>query len=264
MSYEHILFEQEGNVGIITFNQPDRLNALTYRTFEDLLDCFEAINRNLSVRCVVLTGAGRAFSAGDDLKGMEPATHRHNENPATVISLRERQHALVKAIINLPKPVIAMINGLCYGAASDLALACDFRYAADEASLGEIRIRRALNSGAGGTWFLPRLVGLSRALRILYTGKTFDGKEAERIGMVDCAVPLPQLREVTMEFAHELAAGPTKVIGHTKRQVYYDLMHNLDDGLNHAALLLAIDPAEDYAEGKASFLEKRAPRFTGR
>ena len=264
MTYENILFEQEGGVGIVTLNRPAQLNALNYRTFEELLDCFEEINRNETVRCIVLTGAGRAFSAGDDLKGMPPSEHRHNENPATVIGIRQRQHAFIKAIIDLPKPVIAMINGHAHGAGSDIALACDFRFAAEEAQLGDIRAKRAINHSTGATWLLPRIVGLPRALEILYTGRTFDGNEAERIGLVMRAVPLADLRTVTMEFARQLAAGPTKAIGQIKRQVYYDLTHNLAEALDHAALLQAVDPVEDYLEGKAAFVEKRPFQFTGR
>ncbi|HEX2171468.1 MAG TPA: enoyl-CoA hydratase/isomerase family protein [Dehalococcoidia bacterium] len=264
MSYDNILFEQEGGVGIVTLNRPNQLNALNYKTFEELLDCFEDINRNETVRCVVLTGAGRAFSAGDDLKGMPPATHRHNENPATVISIRHRQHAFLKMLVYFAKPTIAMINGHAHGAGSDIALGCDFRFAAEDAILGDIRAKRAINLSTGATWLLPRIVGLSKALEILYTGKTFDGKEAERIGMVNRAVPRDQLREVTLEFARELAAGPTKALAQIKKQILFDLTHNLEESLDHAALWQLIDPVEDYVEGKAAFVEKRPFTFTGR
>lgn len=264
MGYDNILFEQDGGVGIVTLNRPNQLNALNYKTFEELLDCFEEINRDLSVRCIVLTGAGRAFSAGDDLKGMPPAEYRHDESPATVIGIRQRQHTFLKTLVDLPKPIIAMINGNAHGAGSDIALACDFRYAAEDAVLGDIRAKRAINHSTGATWLLPRIVGLPKALEILYTGKTFDGKEAERIGMIHRAVPRDQLRDVTLEFAHELAAGPTKAIGQIKRQVNFDLTHNLAEALDHAALLQAVDPVEDYVEGKAAFVEKRPFQFTGR
>lgn len=264
MDYQNILFDREGEVGIVTLNRPSQMNALNYRAFEELLDCFEEINRDETVRCVVLTGAGRAFSAGDDLKGMPPAEYRHNENPATVIGIRQRQHAFLKAIVDLPKPVIAMINGHCHGAGSDIALACDFRFAADEATLGDIRAKRAINHSTGATWLLPRIVGLPRALEILYTGRTFGGQEAERIGLVLRSVPLADLRPATMEFAQQLAEGPTKALGQIKRQVYYDLTHSLAEALDYAALLQAVDPVEDYVEGKAAFVEKRPFHFTGR
>jgi enoyl-CoA hydratase/carnithine racemase len=265
MDYELITLEQEGAVGIITINRPEKMNAINYKAIEEMLDALETIAGNDGIRAVVITGAGdRAFCSGDQIGGMQPATPRRGESASMTIDRRLRQNALVKAIIGLRKPVIAMINGHCYGMGQDMALACDFRIAAQDAMMGDIRARRAINASTGATCLLPRIVGLSKAIEILYTGITFDGREAERIGYVNKSVPRGELRSYTMGFASQLAAGPTKYLGVIKRQVFQELDLDISTALEICGMQWDVETIEDREEGVRSFQEKRAPKFTGR
>jgi 2-(1,2-epoxy-1,2-dihydrophenyl)acetyl-CoA isomerase len=265
MAYEFIEVEQEGAVGVITINRPEKMNALNYKTIEEMLNALESIAEDDGIRAVVITGAGdRAFSAGDQIGGMAPATPRRGESASMTMDRRVRQNALIKAIIGLRKPVIAMINGHCYGMGQDMALACDFRFAAADAMMGDIRAKRAINASTGATYLLPRIVGLPKAIEILYTGVTFDGKEAERIGYVNKAIARQELRPYTLAFASQLAAGPTKYLGVIKRQLFQELDMDLDTALEMCGMQWDAETIEDRTEGVQSFKEKRPPRFTGR
>lgn len=263
MEYEQILFERVGPVAIVTLNRPEKLNAFTWKMIHEILGVLDEVALDDGTRALVITGAGRAFSAGDDIGGAFYQGSPWEDAPARppfALSLQIRLHS---ALRRLRKPVIAMINGLAHGMGSDVALACDFRIAAEEARLGDIRMQRAILPGTtGGPFLMPQVVGLAKAVELLLTGDTIDAREAERIGLVTRTVPAAELRNAVMEFANRLAAGPTKAIGITKAQVYGQWGMTMEQAWAHAALTL--EPVEDNAEGISSFREKRAPKYTGR
>lgn len=261
MAEEPVLYEQQDGIVFVTLNRPERLNAFTNRMIDDALKGLEKANLDPQARVVVFRGNGRAFCAGDDLSGMgeyprpiPPGSTPHSEY----------QHRLIRTVHFLRKPVIASIHGFCLGMGHDLAMACDLRIAAEDAQLGEPRIRRGMHIATGSTYLLPRLVGLPRALEMLMLGEFVDGREAQRIGLVHRAVPADRLADATMELARRLAAGPTKAYAVLKTQVYREYDMDLDDALDDMIHYRFREHIEDREEGINAFLEKREPKFTGR
>lgn len=262
MDYEQILFEREGSVGIVTLNRPDKLNPFTWKMIQEILDVLDGVEKEDGIRVLVITGAGRAFSSGDDISGAfnkgSPWESTRDRPPS---ALRPQQK-LITALRRLPKPVIAMINGLAHGMGSDVALACDFRIASEEARLGDIRMQKAINPFTGATFMMPQVIGLTKAVELLLTGDTIDAREAERIGLVNRTVPTVELRSTVMELANRLASAPTKAIGLAKAQIYGELGMNMDEAWAHVES--TSEPVEDTKEGIAAFFEKRPPEYKGR
>ena len=199
MAFETILFDVQDGIARVTLNRPDRLNAMTWLMIEEFLEAIEICRRDDSVRVLVFTGAGRAFSAGDDIVG-GMGDRRLGGNPGGINNDRGLHHALVKILLELPKPVVAALNGRCHGAGFVLSLACDFRVGHTETLVGDIRSGRAIFAGQGVPLLLPRLIGQSRAMDLLITGRVIDGAEAERIGLLEPAVA-----------AFDLRGGPRRV-----------------------------------------------------
>lgn len=258
MGYENIILEREGSIAVITLNRPEVLNALNFKMVEELHDAIMKVAGD-DTRAVVITGSGRAFCSGDDLRGMGPPPG----DGSLPDGLRQGQHKVIKAIRSLRKPVIAAVNGFAHGAGSDLALACDFRIASEAARLGDIRTGRAITIGTGGTYLLPQVVGLAKAIELLFTGDTFDAKEAERIGLVNKVVAADKFKAEVMELANRLAQGPTKAIGIVKAEIYKELGMDLDSALENELVELET-PIEDRQEGEKAFFEKRPPKYTGK
>jgi len=206
------------------------------------------------LRAVVITGAGRGFCSGVDLA---PS--------ASVVEGLTEIHEIIKGITNMEKPVIALINGTAVGGGLDLAMACDIRIASEKAKLSEIFVRRGLLPDMGGTYFLPRLVGLGKAKELIFTGEIIDAKEAERIGLVNKVVPHEELNSTGMELARKLAKGPTLAIGKAKIAINREMELNLDSALKDAIEAGSfIFGTEDALEGVMAFVEKREPKFKGK
>ena len=282
MDYENIIFDLEGSVATITLNQPRILNAMNEAMIDVILDALEQASMDDSIRALVITGAGRGFCSGDNVK--EPITHKEIrakgpdsgngsssppfDSPANLGDVfRYKTHLMLKAIRNLRKPVIAAVNGNAHGVGSDLALACDFRVASEDAILGDLRTSAARPIATGACYFIPRLVGLAKAVELLFTGKLIDATEAERIGLVNKTVPVEKFKEEVAALANELAQGPTKIIGRVKEQIYrqveMDLSGALEDGWRETRDILEHKTA-DGTEGSLAFLEKRPPKYTGK
>jgi enoyl-CoA hydratase/carnithine racemase len=225
-----------------------------------LLDALERAAEDPDVRVVVLTGTGRAFSAGDDVVSMgelpEPL-------PAGESPIRHMQQRLMRRWFWLRKPTIAAIRGRCHGIGHDLALAADFRVVARDAVFGDMRARRAVPIGSGGTYLLPLLVGLPTATRLLLTGDTIDAEEVDRLGLATRLVESDALEDATAELAASLAAAPTKALGIMKLELRRNLSASFDEALEQELAWLN-EPVEDRAEGLASFAERRDPVYTGR
>jgi 2-(1,2-epoxy-1,2-dihydrophenyl)acetyl-CoA isomerase len=264
MAYETILFDVQDGIARVTLNRPERLNAITWLMMEEFLDTVEACRQDESVRVLVFTGAGRAFSAGDDIvAGM--GDRRRGGNPGGINNDRGLHHLLVKNLMELPKPVVAALNGRCHGAGFVLSLACDFRVGHAETLIGDIRSGRAIFAGQGVPLLLPRLIGQSRAMDLLMTGRVIDGTEAERIGLLN-RLWQPSTYEADLAvFLAELASGPTQTYAAWKLTVNRSVLNELDAYTDYERQLAnLIRTTEDHAEGRASFREKRPARYVGR
>jgi 2-(1,2-epoxy-1,2-dihydrophenyl)acetyl-CoA isomerase len=248
---------REGGVQTITLNRPDVLNAFNRALHAQLREALKAA-RDPEVRAVVITGAGRGFSAGQDLK-------EFSDTPDIGDALREGYHPNVVAIRELEKPVIAAVNGVCAGAGLSLACVCDFRIAADNASFVPGFIGIGLVPDAGGTYFLNRLLGASRAFEWMSSNRRLTAAEAHAWGLVSEVVEADGLQARAAELAAFYAALPTRGVGMTKRLFDHADHATLEEQLEREAQLqAAATKTADFEEGVAAFLEKREPKFTGR
>lgn len=249
-------------VTTITLNRPEKLNAFAGTMREDFLAALRAAEADAECRVIVVTGAGRAFCSGGDVDFMRGL--QREADAAGMRKLLDAGRDIITQIVEMTKPVIASLNGVAAGAGCNLALACDFRIASDQAKLGETFVRIGLHPDWGGTWLLPRLVGRSRALEILMSGRIVDAAEALAIGMVDRVVPAADLARETESLARSIAAGPPIAIAGIKRAVLQsernDVRTQIELESEHQLRAFASD---DAAEGMAAFFEKRPPDYRG-
>jgi len=246
-------------IATITLDRPEALNALTGAMLAGLLAAFRRIARDRAVRAVVMTGAGRAFCAGQDLKErLVP------DAPPLAVVVRERYNPIITAMRMLDQPIVGAINGVAAGAGASLALACDVRLAAETASFALAFGRIGLVPDSGATWFLPRLIGPAKAAELALTGATLSAEDAERFGLVARVVPAETLAAEAREVAAKLAALAPVALAQTKRALERSWSLDLDTALEEEAWRQGIAGAtEDPAEGIAAFVEKRPPRFRG-
>ena len=257
--YETLLAETHDGVRVLTLNRPDVLNAVNAQMGRELLQALRDAERAAEVRCVLLAASGRGFCAGADLREQVPGRTSLGD------LLRERYNGIVLRMRTMEKPVIAAINGVAAGAGCNLALAADLRVASERATFIEVFSRVGLIPDSGGTWLLPRLVGMGRALEMMFFADPMDALTAERLGLVNRVVPHDDLMAQTKEWAARLAAGPTRAYGLIKRGVNRALALDLQDALEYEAHLQEIaGRSEDHREGVEAFLAKRPPQYTGR
>lgn len=259
MSFANILYEKQNGVATITFNRPQAMNAFTIEMNGEVQHALKDADEDKSIRVIVLTGAGRAFCAGQDLKGRTP-----DKKGSLGASLRERYNPIVLRLRRTEKISIAAVNGVAAGAGCNLALATDLRIASEDATFVQAFARVGLAPDCGGSIVLPRLVGFSKAMELLLLAEPIDAREAQRIGLVAKVVATADLAETTREIAEKIAKGP-RSIGLIKRAVNRAMMRDLADQLDYEAYLQEIaGRSSDYDEGVSAFLEKRAPVFTGK
>jgi len=246
-------------IATLTLDRPEALNSLTVPLKEELLRAFHDVARDPAVRVVVLTGAGRAFCAGQDLRErLEP------DAAPLAVEIRERYNPIILAMRRLEKPIVGAINGIAAGAGASLAFACDIRIAAEGASFLLAFGRVGLIPDSGATWFLPRLVGPAKAAELAMTGEPLSAAEAERFGLVARVVPGAELAAEARTLAARLAAGAPRALALTKRALDHAADSTLEETLEYEAWLQGIVGATaDHAEGIAAFMEKRPARFTG-
>lgn len=253
----HLEAEKAGGVLTLTLNRPDSLNSLTTALIDDLRAAVEAAETDPEVRCIVITGAGRGFSSGAALKGVE------GDNRTLGEVVQTHYNPLIELLRRIEKPVIASLNGVTAGAGAGIALACDFRVMSEKAKIALLFVRIGLVPDAGGTYLLAKLIGTSRATEILMLGEDVLPDKALEIGLVHRVAAPEDLDAVTGELAARLAAGP-KSVGMIKRQLRGAENLSLADGLQlEADTQTEAGQTSDFGEGVMAFIEKRPAKFTG-
>jgi 2-(1,2-epoxy-1,2-dihydrophenyl)acetyl-CoA isomerase len=257
--YEHLLFSIENNVARITFNRPLVFNSMHHPMRQELLDALRVCATDAGVRAVYLTGAGKAFCAGEDLQEvMDP------NGPSLTEIISTGYNPIVLAIRNLDKPVVCAVNGVAAGAGANIALACDITVAASSAGFTQAFSRIGLIPDSGGTWTLPRLVGLQRATALMMLSDRIAAAEAAAIGMIWKVFPDETFAEESLKIAETLAQMPTKALGLTKRALNRTFSNDFNAQLQvEDAFQSQAGQTHDYQEGVAAFLEKRKPVFKG-
>ena len=255
-----VLITDEAKVRWITLNRPETRNALTTALNQAVITAIQGAEA-AGARVVVLSGAGGAFSSGLDLRvaaeeGMDPSTIEGR--------MRSYFHGLIRAVRSCPLPTVAVVDGAAAGFGCDLALAADLRLCSDRARFGEVFVKRGLMPDGGGTWTLPRMVGLGRAMEMMLTGELVDAAEAHRIGLVNRVFPAAELEPAAWAFARGLALGPPLVHRAVKAAVQAALGSTLDEALEGEVRgQLRLLQSSDFQEGLTAFLEKRPPAFQG-
>ncbi len=259
MSYETILFEVNEGVATLTLNRPDVFNAFNEQQSFDVIDALKKVEKDKTIRVLILTGAGKAFCSGQDLKSIAGAKNRSLSD-----SLYKRYNPMIRAMRNLPIPIICKLNGVAAGAGCSMALASDFIVASENACLIEVFINVGLVLDSGSSYFLPRLVGSARAFEMSTMGTKVTAKQALEWGMVNRVVAPEQLDEETQKVADYYAKAPTKAVAMMKKMLNKSFHSDLDTMLEYEAYCQEIaGRSNDYKEGVTAFNEKRKPEFRG-
>jgi 2-(1,2-epoxy-1,2-dihydrophenyl)acetyl-CoA isomerase len=260
----HVLLEVEGAVAWIRFNRPDKLNPIGALARRQLDGALKQVERDDAIRCVVLIGSGRAFSAGADVQEMQGGgTMRSAEDVGRV--LREEYLVMLQRLRTMPKPVICGMNGLAAGIGASFALACDIRIAAEDAYISEAFANIGLGPDGGVSWMLPRFIGRGRALEMFYTAERLSAQDAERFGVVNRVVPKESVEAECRALAERLAAGPTRALAGAKRAVNFAEGSAFEEAVEFEAYIQETCAAgDDFREGVTAFLEKRKPAFGGK
>ena len=264
MDFQTILFDARDQIGFVTFNRPEAMNAMNRQMTRDLVEVCRQIEENPEIRVAIFTGAGeKAFSAGMDLKeraetAFSPIERRNQK-------LTNRIFTQARAVAAITKPTIAAIRGYCVGGGLEFALACDLRIAAEDAKLGLTEVRRGIIPGAGGTQRLTRAVGVTKAMEMCLTGDTVSGSEAKALGLVNDAVPSGEVLKAAESLAARILKGAPVSVAFIKEAIKKGVELPLEEGLRLEADLSAlIGSTEDAKEGPRAFAEKRAPVWKGK
>lgn len=259
MDFQFLKYEVAAGVATITLNRPEVYNALNDGITYELQDAFKRAGKDDQVRVVILTGAGKAFCSGQDLKAVAGAEKR-----SFMESLSKRYNPIILAMRSLPKPIIGRLNGVAAGAGCSFALACDMIIASEEATLIEVFINIGLVPDSGSSYFLPRLVGMAKAFELCSMGSRVKASEALQLGLVNRVTTADQLDAVVKEYADYFAQAPTKSIGLIKKMLNKSSTSTLDEMLEYEMYCQEIaGTSNDYKEGVSAFLEKRKPAFKG-
>jgi 2-(1,2-epoxy-1,2-dihydrophenyl)acetyl-CoA isomerase len=263
MSFETVKYELDESAAIITLNRPEALNALSLQLTKDLRSAIEqAIADN--ARAIVLTGEGRAFCSGGDLREMQSMWQKEGRIEAFLEEPLRALHDVILLIRETPIPFVAAVQGICAGAGTNFALACDLVFAADSASFNEAFVRIGLSPDCGGSFFLPRVVGEKMAAEIFMTGETLSAERALQIGMINRVVKAENLIGETMLTAKKLALAPTGAVGRIKKMLNQTFSNNLSQQLRlEHECQIESGKSNDFKEGVQAFFEKRAANFTG-
>lgn len=260
MGYETIIYRKESGIGMVTLNRPERLNAINAKLNAELESVLDELAEDDEVRVVIITGAGRGFCAGADIKEMAEGSGQ-----GTAQRGRQRRYRFFNKLEDLGKPVTAAINGPCNGGGLEIALCCDFRIASEAANFGLGEVKLGIIPAAGATARLPRLIGIARAKELLYFGNVIDARRAHEMGLVNKVVPAEELMAEAMRWAAELAERPPLSLRMLKYCVNVGMQMDLLSALDYESKCAEIlRGSEDYREGTRAFVEKRKPVFKGR
>ena len=261
MAYKYIITKKEGGVATLILNRPEKLNSVNEEMIEEMLSAQQEFAEDSRIKVLILTGAGRAFSAGAD----HEALSSKSDEPLEFHNMVKKFHNFSLNLRNMDKPTIAAVNGIAAGATCNHALACDLIIASENARFSQIFVNIGGQPDSGGSYFLPRLVGVAKACELIFTGKTIDAREAERIGLINQVVAPENLESVTGNLALKLAGGPSLALGLAKKSLYQslgmDLAGSLDCELRNQTLCFI---SRDFQEGLKAFTEKRKPQFEGK
>jgi 2-(1,2-epoxy-1,2-dihydrophenyl)acetyl-CoA isomerase len=259
---DDVMFRRENQVEVITLNRPDLLNAFNFNILYGISRRLDELIQDDDARAIIITGNGKGFCTGADLTGGGGRSDAY-----TPMGMRLTTHVysgVIRAMAEIEKPIIGAINGAAAGAGCNFALACDILIAAESARFIQVFVRRGLVADAGGTFFLPRLVGLAKAKELMFTGETVDASRALELGLVNKVVPDDKLMDEAMEMAQKLAKGPTRAIGMIKRMLNRSYETDLSTALELEASMQGIAVSTpDAVEGITSFMQKRPPDFKG-
>ena len=255
MAYENIIFEKKENIAIITFNRPEAMNALNNQTRAEFAAAIAEVAQDDDVKVLILTGSGKAFVAGSDIKEFNKTT------PFAAHNIKR----LGEMVETLEKPVIAAVNGFCLGGGCEIAMGCDIIIASEKAKFGQTEINIGIIPGGGGTQRLQRLIGPCRAKELIFTGDIIRAQEADRIGLVNRVVPMDEVMPTAEEMAMKIATKSAAALKLAKSAINRGMQTNLESGLKYEYELYSLSLSlEDKVEGVNAFLEKRAPKFIGR
>ncbi len=264
MAYECLLYDMQDGIATLTLNRPERLNALGGTLREDLYDAVTRSANDPNVGVLVITGAGRGFCSGGDVKSMNER-ETSGAAPLPIERFAPLRDRIILAMRDCQKPVIAAVNGAAAGAGMNLALACDMRIASSAARFSQAFVKRGLHPDWGGTYFLPRMVGIAKACELIFTGEAIDAAEALKLGIVNAVVAPDDLMPETRKLARKIAAGPPVAIRLAKRAIQHNQDVDLRAALEFETFAQSIcRETEDAREGIRAFVEKRTPVFRGR
>ena len=254
MAYQNIILEKEENIAIVTFNRPEAMNVLNNQTRAEFTEAIAGVAADDEIKVLILTGSGKAFVAGSDIKEFSQTT------PYVAHSISR----LGEMVEKLEKPVIAAVNGFCLGGGCEIAMGCDIVIASEKAKFGQTEINIGIIPGGGGTQRLPRLIGVCKAKELIYTGDIISAEQADRLGLVNRVVPMDELMPAAKELAKRIATKSTAALKLAKTAINRGMQTNLESGLKYEYELYSLALSlEDRVEGVNAFLEKRAPKFVG-
>jgi enoyl-CoA hydratase/carnithine racemase len=265
MSEDHVLYEKKDGIAIITLNRPEKLNAITHPMLRRLGKLIDDVKKDDSVRVMILTGKGRAFSAGTDISDPVPLI-----SEIEIQAMKQKDSTEYRQSLwyfnSIPKPTICAINGAAVGIASEFALHCDIRIAAESARFGQVFVLRGMTPDTGaGTYLLPRIVGLSKACELVFSGEIINAQEMLRIGLVTQVVPDDKLMMASMEMAKKMMRGAPLAVKMAKQLMYLGLQRSLEDHWEASRYHFQLScKTEDFQEGIKSFFEKREPHWEGK
>ena len=255
MAYESIIFEKEDNFAILTFNRPDARNAVNNQVRAEFAAALKEVEADDEIKVMILTGNGKAFASGVDIKEFSKTTPYHAHNLTRLGDM----------VANLGKPVIAAVNGYSLGGGNEIAMGCDIIIASEKAKFGQPEINIGIIPGGGGTQRLPRLIGVCRAKELIFTGDIITAEDAYNLGLVNRVVPAEELLSTAKEIAKKIGAKSVAALKLAKSAINHGMQTNLETGLKYEYELYSLSLSlEDKEEGVNAFLEKRAPKFVGR